>query len=202
MKCEHPIMKLLRKIFAITRASVVVFGLRLLKALRKIEHCWSQAILSAAKGLTAMQEHNSSRSDIEQLVHVKHILHNIAASMTSGSFKTYGMLQAPCPMKALASIALDLSDNLVSHAADVVLKERQRFVLMMRETPLNLAQFRNTVAATEMGCLICPPVPVFFTRPATLDDFVNHSMARVLDLFALDRALTLQRWLGLNARAS
>jgi polyprenyl P-hydroxybenzoate/phenylacrylic acid decarboxylase-like protein len=149
-----------------------------------------------------MQELNMSRSDIEQLAHVTHNVRNIGASVASGSFKTHGMVVAPCSMKTLASIALGLSDNLVSRAADVVLKERRRLVLMTRETPLNLAHLRNMVAVTEMGGLICPPVPAFYTRPATLDDIVNHSVARVLDLFALDHAVPLQRWQGLNAQAS
>jgi len=195
-------MTLRRIIVAITGASGVVYGVRLLEALRKIEHCESHLILSAAGGLTAMQELNMSRSDIEQLAHVTHNVRNIGASVASGSFKTHGMVVAPCSMKTLASIALGLSDNLVSRAADVVLKERRRLVLMTRETPLNLAHLRNMVAVTEMGGLICPPVPAFYTRPATLDDIVNHSVARVLDLFALDHAVPLQRWQGLNAQAS
>jgi polyprenyl P-hydroxybenzoate/phenylacrylic acid decarboxylase-like protein len=202
MNCEHLIMTLRRIIVAITGASGVVYGVRLLEALRKIEHCESHLILSAAGGLTAMQELNMSRSDIEQLAHVTHNVRNIGASVASGSFKTHGMVVAPCSMKTLASIALGLSDNLVSRAADVVLKERRRLVLMTRETPLNLAHLRNMVAVTEMGGLICPPVPAFYTRPATLDDIVNHSVARVLDLFALDHAVPLQRWQGLNAQAS
>ena len=138
----------------------------------------------------------------EQLAHVTHNVRDIGASVASGSFKTHGMVVAPCSMKTLASIALGLSDNLVSRAADVVLKERRRLVLMTRETPLNLAHLRNMVAVTEMGGLICPPVPAFYTRPATLDDIVNHSVARVLDLCALDHAVPLQRWQGLNAQAS
>lgn len=191
-----------RIIVAITGASGVVYGVRLLEALRKIDHCESHLILSAAGGLTAMQELDMSRSDIEQLAHVTHNVRDIGASVASGSFMTHGMVVAPCSMKTLASIALGLSDNLVSRAADVVLKERRRLVLMARETPLNLAHLRNMVAVTEMGGLICPPVPAFYTRPATLDDIVNHSVARVLDLLALDHALPLHRWQGLRARAS
>jgi polyprenyl P-hydroxybenzoate/phenylacrylic acid decarboxylase-like protein len=190
-----------RLIVAITGASGVVYGVRLLEALRKIEHCESHLILSAAGGLTAMQELDMSRSDIEQLADVTHNVRDIGASVASGSFKTHGMVVAPCSMKTLASIALGLSDNLVSRAADVVLKERRRLVLMTRETPLNLAHLRNMVAVTEMGGLICPPVPAFYTRPATLDDIVNHSVARVLDLFALDHTVPLQRWQGLNTQA-
>lgn len=191
-----------RIIVAITGASGAVYGVRLLQALRKIDHCESHLILSAAGGLTAMQELGMSRSDVEQLADVTHKVRDIGASVASGSFMTHGMVVAPCSMKTLASIALGLSDNLVSRAADVVLKERRRLVLMARETPLNLAHLRNMVAVTEMGGLICPPVPAFYTRPATLDDIVNHSVARVLDLLALDHALPLHRWQGLSARAS
>ena len=191
-----------RIIVAITGASGAVYGVRLLQALREIEHCESHLILSAAGGLTAMQELGMSRSDIEQLAHVTHNVRDIGASVASGSFMTHAMVVAPCSMKTLASIALGLSDNLVSRAADVVLKERRRLVLMVRETPLNLAHLRNMVAVTEMGGLICPPVPAFYTRPTTLDDIVNHSVARVLDLLALDHAVPLQRWQGLSARVS
>ena len=191
-----------RIIVAITGASGAVYGVRLLQALREIEHCESHLILSAAGGLTAMQELGMSPSDVEQLADVSHKVRDIGASVASGSFMTHGMIVAPCSMKTLASIALGLSDNLVSRAADVVLKERRRQVLMVRETPLNLAHLRNMVAVTEMGGLICPPVPAFYTRPTTLDDIVNHSVARVLDLLALDHALPLQRWQGLSAPAS
>lgn len=191
-----------RIIVAITGASGAVYGVRLLEALRNIVNCESHLILSAAGGLTAMQELDMSRSDIEQLAHVTHNVRDIGASVASGSFMTHGMVVAPCSMKTLASIALGLSDNLVSRAADVVLKERRRLVLMARETPLNLAHLRNMVAVTEMGGLICPPVPAFYTRPATLDDIVNHSVARVLDLLALNHAVPLQRWQGLNATVS
>ena len=191
-----------RIIVAITGASGAVYGVRLLQALREIDHCESHLILSAAGGLTAMQELGMSPSDVEQLADVSHKVRDIGASVASGSFLTHGMVVAPCSMKTLASIALGLSDNLVSRAADVVLKERRRLVLMVRETPLNLAHLRNMVAVTEMGGLICPPVPAFYTRPTTLDDIGNHSVARVLDLLALDHALPLQRWQGLSAPTS
>lgn len=191
-----------RIIVAITGASGAIYGVRVLEALRNVDDCESHLILSAAGGLTAMQELDMSRSDIERLAHVTHNVRDIGASVASGSFKTHGMVVAPCSMKTLASIALGLSDNLVSRAADVVLKERRRLVLMVRETPLNLAHLRNMAAVTEMGGVICPPVPAFYTRPATLDDIVNHSVARVLDLLALNHAVPLQRWQGLNATVS
>ncbi len=122
----------------------------------------------------------------------------MGASVASGSFLTAGMVVAPCSMKTLASIALGLNENLVSRAADVVLKERRRLALLVRETPLNLAHLRNMTAVTEMGGVICPPVPAFYTRPQTLDDVVDHTVGRVLDLFGLEPPQGLQRWSGLR----
>ena len=191
-----------RLIVAITGASGAIYGVRILEQLRALPEWETHLILSSAGLLTASEELGLKRAEIEALADVVHSIKDIGATVSSGSFKTAGMVIAPCSMKTLASIALGLSDNLVSRAADVVLKERRRLVLMARETPLNLAHLRNMVAVTEMGGLICPPVPAFYTRPATLDDIVNHSVARVLDLFALDHAVPLQRWQGLNAQVS
>lgn len=144
-----------------------------------------------------------TRGDLEALADVVHNPRDIGASVASGSFVTDGMVVAPCSMKTLASIALGLADNLVSRAADVVLKERRRLVLLARETPLNQAHLRNMLAVTEMGGVICPPVPAFYQRPRSLDDVVDHTCVRVLDLFGLaDSAaaaspLTVRRWPGL-----
>lgn len=191
-----------RIIVAITGASGVAYGVRLLQALRDIGGCESHLILSAAGALTAQQEMDMSRADIAALADVVHSPRDIAASVSSGSFVTAGMVVAPCSMKTLASIAHGLADNLVSRAADVVLKERRRLVLLARETPLNLAHLRNMTAVTEMGGVICPPVPAFYNRPTTLDDIVNHTVARVLDLFDLEHSAPLQRWQGMGTTAS
>lgn len=191
-----------RLIVAITGASGAVYGVRLLQALRTVPGCESHLILSAAGGMTAMQELGMARSDLERLADVAHNVRDIGATVASGSFLTHGMVIAPCSMKTLASIAHGLADNLVSRAADVVLKERRRLVLLARETPLNLAHLRNMTAVTEMGGVICPPAPAFYNRPTTLDDIVNHTVARVLDLFDLEHSAPLQRWQGMGTTAS
>jgi 4-hydroxy-3-polyprenylbenzoate decarboxylase/2,5-furandicarboxylate decarboxylase 2 len=194
-------MTIKRLIVAITGASGIVYGVRILQMLREIPDCESHLVMSAAGGLTAAEELDMTRGDIEKLADVVHNFRDIGATVASGSFKTAGMVIAPCSMKTLASIAHGLADNLVSRAADVVLKERRRLVLLARETPLNLAHLRNMTAVTEMGGVICPPVPAFYSRPRTLDDIVNHTVARVLDLFDLEHTAPLRRWQGLNAQA-
>jgi polyprenyl P-hydroxybenzoate/phenylacrylic acid decarboxylase-like protein len=171
---------------------------RLLQALRRIPDCESHLVVSPAGALTARHELDMSLSDIAGLAHVVHRQRDIAASISSGSFVTAGMVIAPCSMKTLASVALGMGDNLISRAADVVLKERRRLVLLVRETPLNLAHLRNMTAVTEMGGVICPPVPAFYHRPKTLDDIVDHTVARVLDLFGLEEPPGPQRWSGLR----
>jgi 2,5-furandicarboxylate decarboxylase 2 len=187
-----------RLIVAITGASGAVYGVRLLQMLRALPAVETHLVLSQAGGLTAMQELDMARSDVEGLADVVHNPRDIGASIASGSFVTAGMVVAPCSMKTLASIALGFADNLVSRAADVALKERRRLVLMARETPLNLAHLRNMTAVTEMGGVICPPVPAFYQRPEGLSDVVDHSVARVLDLFDIETAGALRRWQGLR----
>ena len=191
-----------RLIVAITGASGAIDGVRLLQALRALPQIESHLILSQAGGLTAAQELDLSRGDIEALADVVHNPRDIGATVASGSFVTHGMVIAPCSMKTLASIALGFGDNLISRAADVVLKERRRLVLMARETPLNLAHLRNMTTVTEMGGVICPPVPAFYSRPQTIEQLVDHSVARVLDLFAIDHHAELRRWQGLQAPAT
>ena len=126
-----------------------------------------------------------------------HKQHNIGATIASGSFQSDGMVIAPCSMKTLASVAHGLSDNLVARAADVVLKERRRLVLMVRETPFNLAHLRNMTAVTEMGGVVFPPLPSFYHRPATIDEMVDHTVGRVIDLFGIGHALA-PRWAGMK----
>jgi len=197
-----------RLIVAITGASGAIYGVRLLQLLRAVAEVETHLVLSQAGGLTAAQELDMTRGDLEALADVVHNPRDIGASVASGSFVTDGMVVAPCSMKTLASIALGLADNLVSRAADVVLKERRRLVLLARETPLNQAHLRNMLAVTEMGGVICPPVPAFYQRPRSLDDVVDHTCVRVLDLFGLaDSAaaaspLTVRRWPGLAPAAA
>lgn len=159
--------------------------MRLLQLLRAVPQVETHLVLSQAGGLTVAQELDMTRTDLEALADVVHSPRDIGASVASGSFVTEGMVVAPCSMKTLASIALGLADNLVSRAADVVLKEQRRLVLLARETPLNQAHLRNMLAVTEMGGVICPPVPAFYQRPQSLDEVVEHTCVRVLDLFGL-----------------
>ncbi len=194
MNTTHP----RRIVVAITGASGAIYGVRLLEALREIDGCESHLVLSSAGGLTASQELDLSRADIESLADVVHGSRDIGATIASGSFATLGMVVAPCSMKTLASIAHGLADNLVARAADVVLKERRRLVLLTRETPLNLAHLRNMVTVTEMGAIVCPPVPAFYNRPETIAELVDHTVARVLDLFELEHHVQVRRWPGLR----
>ena len=190
-----------RLIVAITGASGAIYGIRLLQQLRELPEWETHLVLSNAGVLTASEELGLKRADIEGLADVVYSVKDIGASVSSGSFRTAGMVIAPCSMKTLAEIAHGLADNLVSRAADVVLKERRRLVLLARETPLNLAHLRNMTAVTEMGGIVFPPVPAFYNRPRSLDDVVNHTVGRVLDLFDIDQHELVQRWQGLSGPA-
>lgn len=192
----------LRLVVAITGASGSIYGVRLLQRLREVPGVETHLILSASGALTAAQEMDLRRADIESLAHVVHNPKDIGASVSSGSFRTAGMVVAPCSMRTLAGIAHGLADNLVTRAADVMLKERRRVVLLARETPLNLVHLRNMTTVTEMGAIVCPPVPAFYTRPQTLDDVVDHTVGRVLDLFDIDDGGLVQRWTGLRRPAA
>ena len=187
-----------RLIVAITGASGAIYGIRLLQVLRTLPGWETHLVLSASGALTAAQEVDLKRSEIEALADEVHSVKDIGAVVSSGSFHTAGMVVAPCSMKTLAGIAHGLADNLVSRAADVVLKERRRLVLLARETPLNLAHLRNMVAVTEMGAIVFSPVPAFYVRPASLDDMVNHTIGRVLDLFDVEHNDLVTRWEGLR----
>lgn len=186
-------------IVAITGATGSIYGLRLLEVLRRLGGWESHLILSDAGALNAWQDHGLTRKDIHRLADVVHNVRDIGASIASGSFITHGMVIAPCSMKTLAGIAHGYSDNLVTRAADVVLKERRRLVLLPREAPLNLAHLRNMVAVTEMGGIIFPPVPAFYSHARTVEDIVNHTVGRVLDLFGVEHD-EIQRWQGMKGR--
>ena len=139
-----------------------------------------------------------TRSDIEALADVVHNNREVGASIASGSFRTEGMVIAPCSMKTLAAVAHGFADNLITRAADVILKERRRLVLLPREAPLNLAHLRNMQSVTEMGGIIFPPVPAFYAQPQSLEDVIDHTAARVLDLFSLPEVPGLARWQGIR----
>ncbi len=186
-----------RLIVGITGATGAVYGIRLLQALKKMRGWESHLVLSDAGVLNVWHELRLKRKDVERLATVAYHPKDIAATIASGSFLTEGMVIAPCSMKTLAAVAHAHADDLVSRAADVVLKERRRLVLLPRETPLNLAHLRNMVAVTEMGAIVFPPVPAFYSQPKSLDDLVSHTVGRVLDLFGVHSA-RLKRWAGLK----
>lgn len=189
-----------RLVVAITGASGAIYGVRILQVLRDLPDWESHLILSSSGVLTASQELNMSRGDIESLADVVHNVKDIGATLSSGSFRHEGMIVAPCSMKTLAGIAHGMADNLINRAADVALKERRRVALMVRETPLNLAHLRNMIAVTEMGAVVSPPVPAFYTCPTSLDDMVSHTVGRVLDLFDVPHEDLLVRWGGMSAK--
>jgi 4-hydroxy-3-polyprenylbenzoate decarboxylase len=186
-----------RLVVAITGATGAVYGVRLLQQLSGTPGVETHLVVSDAACLTLHQEVGMQRRDVEALAHVVHRNRDVGASIASGSFQTDGMVIAPCSMKTLASVAHGLSDNLIARAADVVLKERRRLVLMVRETPFNLAHLRNMTAVTEMGGIVFPPLPSFYHRPASIDEMVDHTVARVIDLFGIEHALA-PRWAGMK----
>ena len=182
-----------RLVIAITGATGAIYGLRLLQLLQARADVETHLILSDAALLTLHQETGWQRKEVEALANVVHKLRDIGASIASGSFQSDGMVVAPCSMKTLAAVAHGLSDNLITRAADVVLKERRRLVLMVRETPLHLGHLRSMTAVTEAGAIIYPPVPAFYARPESIEAMVDHTLGRVLDLFGLDSG-TVMRW--------
>jgi 4-hydroxy-3-polyprenylbenzoate decarboxylase len=190
-----------RFVVAITGATGAVYGVRLLEHLRAMPGVETHLVVSDAATLTLHQETGLQRRDVELLSHVVHKTREIGASIASGSFPTDGMVIAPCSMKTLAAVAHGLSDNLITRAADVVLKERRRLILMVRETPFNLAHLRNMTAVTEMGGIVFPPLPGFYNRPATIEEMVDHSIARVLDLLGVENGLA-PRWAGMRGSAA
>lgn len=187
-----------RLVIAITGATGAVYGVRLLQVLRDVPDIETHLMLSDAGVLNLHQELTLSRKDVELFADAVHSVRDIGASIASGSFQSDGMIIAPCSMKTLAGVAHGFSDNLITRAADVTLKERRRLVLMVRETPFNLAHLRNMVAVTEMGGIIYPPLPGFYHRPQTIAEMVDHTVGRILDLFAVEHALT-PRWNGMKA---
>jgi len=182
-----------RLIVGITGATGAVYGVEVLKVLKTVKGWESHVILTDAGALNLWHELGMRRKELEKLAHVSHQPKDIAATIASGSFLTEGMLIAPCSMKTLAAVAHAHADDLVSRAADVVLKERRRLVLVPRETPLNLAHLRNMVAVTEMGAIVSPPVPAFYARPRSIEEMVDHTVGRALDLFGI-KVPGVTRW--------
>jgi flavin prenyltransferase len=189
-----------RLIVAITGASGVIFGIRLLEALRDIDDIESHLLISTGARATLAMETDLALADVKALADVVHSDSNLAASISSGSFRTRGMIVAPCSIKTLSGIATSDTSNLVVRAADVTLKERRPLVLLVRETPLHLGHLRLMVQAAETGAIIMPPVPAFYHRPKTLSDVVDQTVGRALDQVGLDSDL-VTRWNGPGATA-
>ena len=189
-----------RIIVGISGASGAVYGVRLLQVLQACTGIESHLVVSDAGWRTLRHELAMDVASVEALANTVHDARNVGATIASGSFQCAGMVVAPCSMRTLAAVAHGLSDSLLTRAADVVLKERRRLVLMVRETPLHLMHLRNMVSVTEMGAIVCPPVPAFYLHPQSVADIVHASVARVLDLLGVAHPLN-QRWEGLAASA-
>jgi 4-hydroxy-3-polyprenylbenzoate decarboxylase len=186
-----------RLIVGMTGASGAIYGVRLLRLLQTtgVE---THLVMSRSAKITLTQEMDIGAAEVSALANIVHQADNIGASIASGSFKTMGMVIAPCSMRSLAEIASGPTSSLVTRAADVVLKERRRLVLLVREAPLHLGHLRAMTAATEMGAIVYPPVPAFYARPASLEQMVDHTLGRVLDLFDIENT-AVSRWGGLNS---
>lgn len=186
-----------RLIVGISGASGVIYGIRLLEILRQIETIETHLILTPSAATTISLETDYTPEQINELATTTYRFKDIAASISSGSFKTAGMIVVPCSMKTLAGIAHSFSDNLLLRAADVVLKDRRRLVIVPRETPLHLGHLRLMVQVTEMGAILAPPMPAFYHRPKTIDDIINQTVNRLLDLMEIELPEDLfTRWQG------
>ena len=182
-----------RLIVGVSGASGVVYGIRLLEALQELP-VESHLVMTRSAEVTAAYETDLKIREIESLADEVYPIGDLGAAISSGSFKTLGMVIAPCSIRSMSEIAAGTTSNLLTRAADVVLKERRRLVVMLRETPLHTGHLRHMLALSEMGAIIAPPVPAFYANPETIDDLVNQSVARVLDLFGYDSPLIVKRW--------
>jgi 4-hydroxy-3-polyprenylbenzoate decarboxylase len=192
-----PTIQKRRLVVAITGATGAVYGVRLLRVLQAMPSVETHLMVSDAGVLSMHQELDMNRKQVEALANVVHSVRDVGACIASGSYESEGMVIAPCSMKTLAAVAHGFSDNLISRSADVMLKERRRLVLMVRETPFNLAHLRNMTSVTEMGGIIFPPMPAFYQRPRSVEELVDHTVGRVLDLFSISHQLA-PRWQGLK----
>jgi len=184
-------------VVGISGASGAIYGIRTLELLAKVNNVTTHVVISQAARTTIKLETDRTIADVEALADISHANRDISASIASGSFGADAMVVAPCSMKTLSAIVNSYSDNLLTRAADVILKERRPLILMPRETPLHLGHTRLLHEAALMGIHLCPPVPAFYNLPNTLDDIVNHSVGRALDLIGLDVG-TVTRWNGPN----
>ena len=190
-----------RLIVGISGASGVIYGIRMLEILQAVENVETHLVMSRFARMNIEIETSYDTDYVEGLADQVHSFGNQAASISSGSFKTDGMVVAPCSMKTLSGIVNSAADSLLVRAADVVLKERRTLVLMPREVPMHVGHCKLLYEAAQLGAVIAPPMPAFYNHPKTIDDLVNHSVGRVLDLFGLDAGI-VKRWEGPNARSA
>jgi 4-hydroxy-3-polyprenylbenzoate decarboxylase len=189
----------MRLIVGISGASGVIYGIRLLEALREIPDVESHLVMSNGAKLNIALETDRKVKDVEDLADVVHSDQNLAATIASGSYRTDGMIIAPCSMKTLSAVVNSFAEKLLARAADVVLKEQRRLVLVPRETPLHVGHCRLLYEAAQMGAMIVPPMPAFYNDPQSVDDIINHTVGRLLDLFEIDSGM-VKRWQGAAGR--
>jgi flavin prenyltransferase len=185
-------MTVQRLIVGITGASGAIYGLRVLKALRETE-IESHLVISRSGHITVAHELEMTVSELAKLADLVYRVEDIGAAISSGSFRTMGMIIAPCSVRTLSEIASGVTSGLLTRAADVILKERRKLVLMVRETPFHLGHLRAMTQVTEMGAIVMPPLPAFYAKPKTLENVVDHSVGRALDLFGIENSL-VRRW--------
>jgi 4-hydroxy-3-polyprenylbenzoate decarboxylase len=181
-----------RLIVGISGASGVIYGVRLLEALKPLP-VETHLVMTRTAEITLAHETELKVADVRRLADVAYKIDDLAAAISSGSYRTVGMVVAPCSMRSLSEIAHGITSNLLTRAADVVLKERRKLVLVARETPLHSIHLRNMATLSDLGVIIAPPVPAFYSRPQTLDDIIDHTVGRILDLFDLDSG-KIKRW--------
>jgi 4-hydroxy-3-polyprenylbenzoate decarboxylase len=189
-----------RLVVGITGASGSIYGIRLLEVLRTTTEIELHLVVSAAGKRTLVEETDYSVADVEALAHHRYDIRDVGATLASGSFRTGGMVIAPCSIKTAAAIAACYADTLIARAADVTLKEGRPLILLVRETPLHLGHLRVLTSLAEMGAVVLPPMPAFYNRPKELDDIINHTVARVLDRLQLPQTL-VGEWQGTSRRA-
>jgi flavin prenyltransferase len=181
-----------RIVVGISGASGVVYGVRALQILKRLG-VETHLVMTRAAQVTLAHELTVKVAEVNALASTVHKVEDIGASISSGSFQTLGMIVAPCSMRTLSEIATGVTSSLLTRAADVVLKERRRLVLMVRETPLHLGHLRSMMQVTEMGAVVMPPVPAFYSQPQSIDDIIDHSVGRAIDLFGMESGI-VKRW--------
>lgn len=191
------IIRQLRLIIGITGASGVIYGIRLLEVLSSVKEVETHLIISEAGAINISYETNWKLEDLKALASFSYDINDIGARLASGSFKREGMVVAPCTMKTMSALANSYNENLLVRAGDVTLKERKKLVLLVRETPLHIGHVRNMERLIEMGAIIMPPVPAFYHKPKTIQDIIDYTIGKVLDIFGIEHNL-FQRWAGLR----